>query len=57
MTNEIADAIDGGKDNRLNGDVSKELCLKKELSGTFFLSNYILSNFDRPTFDDEIGCE
>ena len=36
MTNEIADAIDGGKDNRLNGDVSKELCLKKELSKNFF---------------------
>ena len=57
MTNEIADVMRGAKDNRLNGDVSKELCLKKELSKTFFLSNYILSNFDRPTFDDEIGCE
>ena len=36
MTNEIADAIDGGKDNRLNGDVSKDMCLKKELSKNFF---------------------
>ena len=56
MTNEIADAMHGNKDNRLNGDVSKELCLKKELSKNF-LSNYMLSNFDRPIIDDEIGCE
>ena len=36
MTNEIADALDGGKGDRLNGDVSKELCLKKELTKNFF---------------------
>ena len=36
MTNEIADVMRGAKDNRLNGDVSKELCLKNELSKNFF---------------------
>ena len=45
MTNEIADAIDGGKDNRLNGDVSKELCLKKELSKTFFFVKLYIVKF------------
>ena len=36
MTNDIADVMDGSKGDRLNGDVSKELCLKKELSKNFF---------------------
>ena len=36
MSNEDADVMHGDKNNRLNGDVSKELCLKKELSENLF---------------------
>ena len=55
MSNEDADVMHGDKNNRLNGDVSKELCLKKKtLRKLFFVKLYIVKF---PIFDDKMGCE